>query len=157
MHKIDLNLAEIVKLAEESDNEDHAAAIIKEHWGTRVRDFFIVNFNPDYQFLLPVGRPEFRYSNFYTGEREAAPVALISELRTLPYFLSFRGTPMREVSDAKRQKLFVQILETVSNSEADLLCRLKEKSIGSKSLTIRALSLIDPKTFQVHQEIPGLS
>src|SRR5574343_1667679 len=142
-HKVDLNLAEIVDLAERAESEDHAVAILKEYWNVRVSDLMLINFNPDYQFLLPAGQIPYTPSKFVVGEA----VSLMAEMRTMKYFLSYKGNPMREVSDIKRQSLFIQILETLTASEANLLCSLKEKSIGSNSLTLNALAKVDPKLF----------
>lgn len=142
-HKIDLNLAEIVSLAERAESEDACLAILKEYWNLRVSDLFVINFNPDYQFILPAGKIPYTPSRFQVGEA----VSLMAEMRTMRYFLSYKGKPMKEVPDVKRQALFIQILETITASEAELLCRLKEKSIGSAVLNLNVLKQIDPKLF----------
>lgn len=152
MRHITYNLAEIIKLAEEAESEEFSAAVLKENWSSQLKNLLLINFNPDYQFLLPTGRPDFSYSNFHTGEETASPVSLTSEMRMMPYFMSFRGNPMQDITQIKREMMFAQILEVLSNDEADLLLRLKEKSIGSKSLNLKALSIIEPDVFNFPQE-----
>lgn len=78
------------------------------------------------EFDLPPGAPPYKPSDF------DEPGNLYAEVRRL-YLFTKGGNP--NLSPLKREMLFIQVLEFVSASDAELLIGMKDKKLPYKGLT----------------------
>lgn len=83
-------------------------------------------FDPSIKFLLPEGKPPFKV-NIYDE-----PKALLNESRRLYLFIE-GGNP--NLKPIRREQIFIEILETVSPDDADLLIAMKDKKSPYKYIT----------------------
>lgn len=77
-------------------------------------------FNPEFKFLLPEGEPPFK--------KDAAPIGMTygnlrQELRTFYVFCR------ADLKPAKRESLFIQLLENIHPTEAELIVAVKDQEL----------------------------
>ena len=95
-------------------------AITKHKDDTHLKILFGYAFRPEGKFLLPEGTPPFK--------PDAAPIGMTKtnitmELKRLYVFCR------QDLSQNRREALFIQMLETVHPSEAKLLIAIKDQDI----------------------------
>lgn len=95
-------------------------AITKHKDSVNLKILFGYAFRPEGKFLLPEGTPPFK--------PDAAPIGmsktnLIMELKRLYVFCR------NDLSNTRREALFIQMLETMHPSEAKLLVAVKDQDI----------------------------
>lgn len=78
------------------------------------------SFNPEKKFILPEGKPPFKPDAAPIG---MSPANIYQELRRLYVFCR------KDLKAIKRESLFVQLLEEVHPSEADLLLAVKDQEL----------------------------
>ena len=84
-------------------------------------------FHPDVQFMLPKGKPP------YTPQAGGGNSKLIyGQIRLLNYLTNeYTGN----LTPLKKEQMFIQILESVSPEEAELLIRMKDKKLKVTGLS----------------------
>jgi len=89
--------------------------------------FNIINLalNPKVKWLLPEGDPPYKPCEFDVEGR------FLSEIRRLYLFLE-GGSP--NLNQVKREKLFIDILESIDPNDAKLLLAMKDKKMPFKSI-----------------------
>lgn len=105
--------------------------ILQENQNQAVFAVLQINYNPTYKMLLPEGAPPFK-------KEEDKPIGyqqtnLLNELRRFYIWLD----PSQNIPALKRETLFVEMLEGLHVSEADLIVAAKDKKLTSiyKQLT----------------------
>lgn len=83
-------------------------------------------FDPNITFYLPKGEPPYKPS-----EVDTENTMLYREMRRMYIFIM----KDMKISNAKREQLFVEILETVDPEDAKLLIAVKDKTIPYKGIT----------------------
>jgi len=90
-----------------------------------LRMLFIINFDESVVSLLPPGDVPYKPSDAPDGTEHTM---LEKEARLLHHF--FKGGS--NVSQNKREQMFIQMLEGLSAGEAEVLCLAKDKKIGKR-------------------------
>ncbi len=90
-----------------------------------LRMLFIINFDESVVSLLPPGDVPYKPSDAPDGTEHTL---LEKEARLLHHF--FKGGS--NVSQNKREQMFIQMLEGLSAGEAEVLCLAKDKKIGKR-------------------------
>jgi hypothetical protein len=78
-------------------------------------------FIPDNKFILPEGEPPYKPDSAPLG---MTPTNLMQEIRRLYIF-----TKAKDLLHARREQLFIQLLETVHPTEAKLLLAIKDQTL----------------------------
>lgn len=95
-------------------------------------------FDPKVVWLLPPGEPPYKPSDYPDQQH-----ILIKECQKLRYFVKgFHD----ELPQAKREAMFVEMLERVDPNDAKLLCAIKEKKMPFNGITLN----------HVKEGLPGL-
>lgn len=89
-------------------------------------------FHPDIEWALPEGNPPYRKD---AGEYGVSPSVLEKEVRKLVYFTPRLGRLIQ--NPGRREQVFIQMLESVHPSEAELLIQMKDKKIMCRGLTYK--------------------
>ena len=84
-------------------------------------------FDPRIKWLLPPGDPPYKVNDLVDQEN-----VLIKDCRKLVYFVE-GGHP--NLKQAKREAMFIELLETVTPADAKLLCAIKDKKFPYKNVT----------------------
>jgi hypothetical protein len=133
-----LSLARILKNASEIKSVQERVEYLKQNDSGPLRAILVATYNPNIKFLLPKGKAPYKPSEF-----ERLEGRLIAETRKLYLFIEGGGA---NISQLKREQLFIDILESVDPEDAELLVHVKDKKLPYKNL---GKSIID-KSF------PGL-
>lgn len=83
--------------------------------------------HPDAKWLLPEGKPPYRPNNAHDCEN-----ILYAEARKMYLFME-GGNP--NLNQAKRESLFINVLESVAAADAELICAAKDKKLPWKTIT----------------------
>ena len=116
--------------------EDVAAAnsiearkkVLLENESNPLKDLLKYAFHPDIKFLLPPGNPPFKSITDSTPN----PTYLYGLVRKLYLFVEGGNPNLKQV---RREYLFVELLESIDPSEAELLLQVKDKKIKCRGLT----------------------
>lgn len=84
-------------------------------------------FDPRIKWLLPEGEPPYTPNSLVDQEN-----VFIHEVRKLVYFVE-NGAP--RLTTAKRERIFIELLEAVDPRDAKLICSIKEKKMPWPGIT----------------------
>jgi hypothetical protein len=99
-------------------------------------------FNKSWNFSLPKGNPPFEPLNI---PRNFGYMRLSKEIRKFRYFFA-EYSP--QIKQAKREQLFIQMLESLSAEEADLILQVKDKKLKYKGFTRKLMENTIPDIFE---------
>ena len=119
---------EIFERVHKAKTKDEKVAILKKHNSAGLRWFLRANFDPDVEWLLPEGKVPYIPNDAPDGTEHTR---LHREYRTLDNFISLLGVIAKpDISQSRRESLFIQLLEGLSASEANLVVQAKDKKLG---------------------------
>ena len=120
----------------ENENSKGKIKILKENDSKALRDILAFNFREDVVFTLPGDRPsELKIEETPIG---LSTNTLFQQSRKLKIFI--KGCGYDHLPRVKREHLFIQILESVHSSEAELLLQLCVDRKLKTSLTIEEVN-----------------
>jgi len=99
--------------------------LLQEYNSQALRSVLIVNFDESVVSLLPPGTPPYNANEAPEGTEHTR---LEQQVRLLHHF--FKGGS--SVKQAKREMMFIQMLEGLHSGEAEVLCLAKDKQIGKR-------------------------
>ena len=118
-------LAEVAKAKNKKEKKE---VLLKHGNHGALKQVLKYTYDPNIKFLLPPGNPPY---NSVVDESEN-PTYLYGLLRKLYLFVE-GGNP--NLKPARREYLFIELLESVHPSEAELLCQIKDKKLKCNGLT----------------------
>ena len=113
-----LSIPELLKNLEGKSGEEKRKLLL-ENDTRALRQILYLAFSKDVQINLPNERPELKLKEVPEGLGETN---LVQQARKLRIFI--KGTGYDHLSDLKRETIFIQILESLSSSESELLLQL---------------------------------
>jgi hypothetical protein len=101
-----------------------------EHDSPYLRQFLRYTFHPEVMFVLPKGSPP--YQKLAEGAQNSK--LIYGQIRMIKYFTNeYDGN----ISSLKKEQMFIQVLESVTPEEADLLIQMKNKKLNVPGLTYK--------------------
>lgn len=97
-------------------------------------------YHPQIKFLLPEGDPPYKENDFPDQEG-----LLYRNIKQLQYFVE---RPNDRLTPAKREQIFVSLLETVDKDDAKLLLGMKDKDIRIEGITSKLAENAFPQIFK---------
>jgi hypothetical protein len=120
-----LTIHEILTLVQDAPNKEARIALIKQHNCLALRDVLKGGLDDSITWILPPGAPPYRKeSDQPVG---LSPSTLHRQSPRLRYFIA--GGPGERLTPAKREKLFIEILESIHPTDAELLIAMKAKQL----------------------------
>ena len=116
------------EIAKAKTKEDKKGVLLTHGQNGALREILKYTFHPDIKFLLPPGNPPYKTA----VDESENPTYLYGLLRKLYLFVE-GGNP--NLKQARREYLFIELLESIHPSEAELLLQIKDKKIKCKGLT----------------------
>ena len=125
MTTMKLLMHEILQKVSNAKTKKEKIALLKQFNTPALRMLFIVNFDESVVSMLPPGDVPYTPNDAPAGTEHTQ---LEKEARLLHHF--FKGGS--NVSQNKRESMFIQMLEGLSSGEAEVLCLAKDKKIGKR-------------------------
>ena len=131
-------LYEIIDEVRKSKNVKIKAEILQNNESTALIGLLQLTYNPSIKWLLPEGKPPYSPAEGVDEDGQGTDLegALIGKMRQMKYFISVDGNVLENVPPAKREVVFIQLLETVAPKDALLVLEMKEGSIKGVSPTV---------------------
>lgn len=123
-----LEVHEVFDKVSNAKNREEKIQILKDNNHHAVRDIIKGGMDPNIEWLLPKGRPPFK-----ANIPESAPSSLLRENRKFTYFV--KGGVGKDIKSAKRESIFIGVLESIHPADAELVLNMIAKKIPVKGLT----------------------
>jgi len=120
-----LLISEILQKANNAKTKAEKSKILQENNSQALRSLFIWNYDESVITLLPEGDVPYRKNPAAKGLDHTY---LENEQRKFAYFV--KGG--MNVSNMKREEIFIGLLETLHAEEAEILCLVKDKALQKK-------------------------
>ncbi len=120
-----LLMNEILQKVSNAKTKAQKIKLLNEYNSPALRAILIANFDESVISMLPEGKVPYKPND---APEETEHTKLIQEYRKL--YLFFKGGA--NISQARRESLFIQLLEGLHAKEAEVLCLVKDKKIGKR-------------------------
>lgn len=123
--------SEVLDLFEKAKTREEKIAVLKKHEVPVLRALMRLNFDMDAKMSLPEGEPPFKKdANKPVGYNETN---LIQEYRRFYIWLD----PQPNLTQLRKEQLFIELLEGLHVSEAEVLCLAKDKKLQTKYKSLK--------------------
>jgi len=137
-------ISEILKEADAAKSEKDKIDILKKWESDTLKILLRLAHDPSAKWLLPEGDPPFKA----TDAANDVQGRLYTELRRFYLFVEGGNPPAPEMPNHKREKLFIELLESIDPDDARLVLAIKEKNLTKIYKTVK------PEV--INQAFPGL-
>ena len=120
-----LLMNEILQKVSNAKTKAQKIKLLNEFNSPALRAILIANFDESVISMLPEGKVPYKPND---APEETEHTKLIQEYRKL--YLFFKGGA--NISQARRETLFIQLLEGLHAKEAEVICLVKDKKIGKR-------------------------
>lgn len=139
-----LSIHEVLLNASNATSQAERVAILRKNDSTVLRQILQIGFHPDIIVNLPEGTPPFKSDrNLPLG---MADTTLFQEARRLYIFIE--GAAPAGLKRATRETLFINLLEGLHYTEADMVVSMKDKLLSTRYPCL--------DVFTVHEAFPDL-
>jgi len=122
-----LSVSEILKRADELNLLQERRVFLLQHDSPALQTILKCVYDPNIKFLLPKGKAPYKPTEFDRQEGR-----LYSEIRKMYLFVE-GGNP--NLTQIKREQIFVDLLESIDRQDAELLVAVKDKKLPYKNIT----------------------
>lgn len=129
---MNLLINEIIQKVNNAKTKVEKIALLRQYESPALRTILIANFDESVKFLLPEGDVPYTKNEAPEGTEHTR---LSKEYRVLYNFVKGGNDSL---SQNKREMMFVQLLEGLHEKEAEILCLVKDKSLGKRYKITRA-------------------
>ena len=120
-----LLLNEVLQKVSNAKTKAQKIKLLQQYNTPALRQILIANFDESVISMLPDGEVPYKPND---APEETEHTVLNHEYRKL--YLFFKGGA--NVSQTRRETLFIQLLEGLHKGEAEVLCLMKDKKIGKR-------------------------
>jgi hypothetical protein len=133
---------EIFDLVQKATTDEDRVKILKDNNCLAIRDVLRASFDDTIVFTLPTGTPPYKDSLSKEG---LAPTNLIRSTTQFTYFV--KGGQGDQLNSAKRESIFVRLLEGIHPRDAKIVCAMKDKKLQEEypALTKELVKTVWPK------------
>lgn len=125
-----LLIPEVFERFESLTKKEDKVKLLKENNHPALKDILRINFDADVVSVLPAGAPPYEKDDAPKGHSSSS---LFKLHRQFKYF--FKGPFANQVKPIRREGIFLNILESIHPTEADVLVAAKDKKLKVKGLT----------------------
>lgn len=118
-------VSEVIQRVSNAKTRDEKIQILRHYDSPALRAVLIWNFNNKVESALPEGEVPYKANDAPIGTEHSK---LIHEWRKFNHFV--KG--VTDTAQAKRETMFIQMLEALHESEAELMCFLKDKQLHKR-------------------------
>ena len=126
---------EIFTKVNNAKDKPKKVAVLRQYRSEALENFLMAAFNPSITWLLPEGHVPYIPNEAPDGTEHTR---LSHEARKLHHYVQREGTPQGsfvgnpDINSAKREMMFIQLLEGLSAGEAEDLILAKDQSLNKK-------------------------
>jgi len=120
-----LLLHEVLQKVSNAKTKAEKVKLLQEHNTPALRQILIANFDESVISMLPEGDVPYTAND---APEDTEHTKLMHEYRKL--YLFFKGGA--NISQSRRETLFIQLLEGLHKGEAEVLCLVKDKKLGKR-------------------------
>ena len=117
---------EVLDAVHKAKTKDKKIEVLRQYDSKALRYCLIWNYDESLKSALPEGEVPYKQNESPTLESQSK---LASEYRTLYNFIEGGNY---DINSTRREVLFIQLLESLSPDEAELLCLVKDKKLAKK-------------------------
>ena len=121
-----LLMSEILQKVSNAKTKAEKIKILQDNNSQTLRSLLIWNFDESVQTLLPEGEVPYTPNEAPAGTEHTL---LEQESKRFYYFVANGNT---NIPQMKRETMFIQMLEGLHRSEAEVLCLVKDKKLGKR-------------------------
>ena len=121
-----LLFSEVLDKVHKAKTKDQKVRLLREHNTPALRSIIKASFDPKIQWVVPEGDVPYTKNEAPIGTDHT----LLSQEAKRLYLFTKGGD--NSLSNNKRETLFIQMLEGLHESEADVLCAAKDKVLHQK-------------------------
>lgn len=118
-------VSEVIQRVSNAKTRDEKIEILKHYDNPALRAVLIWNFDPRVESALPNGEVPYEPNDAPIGTEHTR---LVQEWRKFNYFV--KG--VTDTPQPKRETMFIQLLESLQEAEAELLCLVKDKQLHKR-------------------------
>ena len=119
-------MSEVLTKVNNAKTKDKKIAVLKEHDSEPLRMVIKASFDPSIEWVLPEGNVPFKANEAPEGTEHTL---LSQEVRKIWHFI--KGAD-NQTPRMKKETMFIQMLEGLHKSEAEVLCHVKDKVLHQK-------------------------
>ena len=123
-----LDVFKILDLVDKADTDDDKVAVLQKYDVRHLRDVMRGCFDETIGWALPGGKPPYTQN-----VPESVPSSLQKQTPNFKYFVE--GTISKQLTNVKREQLFIQCLESVHPADAEILIKMINKESPSDGTT----------------------
>ena len=117
-----LTIHEILTRAGEAKTREEKVAVLRRYNTMALRDMLKIAYDDNVQFVFPKGAPPYTPSS-----AESPPSSLRRQNKRFKYFLKNAKTNLIMV---RREKMFIEMLESIDPNDAKLMIAVKDKELA---------------------------
>ena len=125
-----LLIPEVFEQFESLTKKEEKVKLLKENNHPALQDILRINFDADLVSVLPAGSPPYEKDDAPKGYSANSVFRLHKQFK---YF--FKGPFANQVKPIRREGIFLNILESIHPTEADVLVAAKDRKLKVKGLT----------------------
>lgn len=125
-----LLIPEVFEKFESLTKKEEKVKLLKENNHPALQDILRINFDADVVSVMPAGAPPYEKDDAPKGHSSSSLFKLHKQFK---YF--FKGPFANQVKPIRREGIFLNILESVHPTEADVLVAAKDRKLKVKGLT----------------------
>lgn len=129
----DALVSEIFQKISNAKTKAEKVQILRQFELPEIKSLLIWNFDDSVQSALPEGKVPYTPNDAPVGTEH---MRLSTEYRKLYYFVVGGDNTL---SQNRRETMFIQMLETLTAAEAEVLCLVKDKQLGKRYKITRAV------------------
>ena len=118
-------MSEVIQRVSNAKTRDEKIHILRHYDSPALRSVLIWNFDDAVQSAVPEGEVPYTPNDAPIGTEHSK---LIHEWRKFNYFV--KG--INDIAQTKRETMFIQLLEALHESEAELMCLVKDKQLHKR-------------------------
>lgn len=127
MQPITKMICEVFEEASKEKTKEAKARCLQKHDSITLRRVLHACFHPDIKFALPDVPPPYKPSSDVMGFN-----VLHRESRLFPYFIE---GGVENIKQSQREKMFIQMLESIHPKEAEMMLKVYVKKSPQKTIT----------------------
>ena len=126
---------EVLEEMAKQRNRNDKVRVLKENETWALKDIIRGSMDSTIKWNLPEGEPPYKPAEGVNEDGEGTDLegALIGKMRMMKYFISVDGNVLENIKPAKREVVFIQLLETIAPKDAKLVLEMKSGAIKGVS------------------------